>query len=204
MNRVERFFSIADYDGMVARAEGLSRKWGWFLAFGVALMALGLIAVNHAISATLVSVVFLGTIMMIAGGIHLVEAFTAGKWNMFFVHLLVSILYLVFGYVIFRQPAATATVVTLLMAAFFFTAGVFRVISAVSVQMPQWGWLLFSGIVSVVLGLLVTASWPASALWVLGVYVGVDMIITGWTLVIASMAIKNMSQDVHHGLGQAA
>lgn len=204
MNRVERLFSMADYNGMTERAESLSRKWGWFLAFGIALIVLGLIAVNYAITATFVSVMFLGTVMMFAGGIHLVEAFTAGKWNMFFVHILISILYLVFGFVIFRQPAATAAVVTLLMAAFFFTAGIFRIISAISMQMPQWGWLLFSGIVSVLLGILVTASWPASALWILGVYIGVDMIVTGWTLVVASMAIKNIGQDVHHGIGQAA
>ncbi len=204
MNRVERLFSMSDYDGMMERAESLSRKWGWFLAFGIALIICGLVALSHAVTATFVSVFFLGSIMMIAGVIHLVEAFTAGKWNMFFVHTLVSLLYIVFGFVIFRQPTAAAVGVTLLMAAFFFVSGIFRIVSALSVQMPQWGWLVFSGVVSVILGILVTAAWPSASLWVLGVYVGVDLIVTGWTLVVASMVVRDVGRDTHGAIGQAA
>jgi uncharacterized membrane protein HdeD (DUF308 family) len=82
---------------------------------------------------------------------------------------------------------------TLILASFFVVGGLFRAIGAEALRFPRWGWLVFSGIVSVGLGITLLAQLPASSLWFIGFAIGVDLILEGASLVGLATTIHNVS-----------
>ena len=140
----------------------LVQYWGWFLALGVGLLALGVAAVARAVTATVVSMVFFGWLLVLAGAIEVVQAVAVGHWAGFFQHLFAAVLFLVAGFIMVFRPLITAEVLTLFMALFFLIGGLFQLIGAAWIGLPGWGWSAVDGVITFVLGLLVLAQWPAS------------------------------------------
>lgn len=178
---------IQDLAVQVPREVG--QHWGWFLACGVGLVLLGIAAVGRSVTTTVVSMVFFGWLLAMASGIEIIQAVMVGKWAGFFLHLLAAIVYGVTGLIFISRPLAGAEVITLLMGAFFMIGGLFELLGAPLVHLPAWGWHAFDGAISFVLGLLVLAQWPASGLWVVGLFVGIRMISFGiaWIALAVSM-----------------
>jgi uncharacterized membrane protein HdeD (DUF308 family) len=83
-----------------------------------------------------------------------------------------------------------ALVLTLIMAIYFMVIGILRIISALAMRFPSWGWVLFSGVITFILGIMIKSQWPATGLWVIGLFIGIDMIFSGWSYVMLSMAAK--------------
>jgi uncharacterized membrane protein HdeD (DUF308 family) len=77
------------------------------------------------------------------------------------------------------KPMISAEVATIFMAAFFLIGGLFELIGSAVIQLPGWGWQAADGVITIALGLLVFAQWPASGLWVIGLFVGIDLIFYG-------------------------
>ena len=90
-----------------------------------------------------------------------------------------------------RDPVLAAEALTLMLAAAFLVGGVFRIVAAVAERFPGWGWVLCNGILSVVLGLLIWQEWPWSGLWVLGLFVGIDLIVNGTIWSIVAFSVRN-------------
>lgn len=176
-----------------AARQELGRHWGWCVALGVALIVLGTIALGASTLTTLVSVVFFGWLLLLGGVTHLVHAFRVRRWGGFFRHLLGGLLGVVVGLMLATRPAAGALSLTLLMAAFFMVSGLFRILAALAVRFPGWGWALFGGAVTLVLGVMVWSEWPVSGLWVIGTFVGIDMIFDGWALVSLGTAARSLT-----------
>jgi len=105
------------------------RNWGWFLAFGVGLALLGLVAIVRSVTATVVSMLFFGWLLLIAAGIELVQGIMVGKWAGLFQHWLHAALFGVLGAMMIWRPVVTAEAFTLLMGAFFLVAGLFQLIT---------------------------------------------------------------------------
>jgi len=103
-----------------------------------------------------------------------------------------GILYLVAGIAIAESPGKSAAILTLFLASMFIVAGAFRAVAALAVRFPHWGWSLLNGIVTLLCGVVIFRHFPESALWVIGVLVGVDMILHGWTWIMLSLAIRNI------------
>jgi uncharacterized membrane protein HdeD (DUF308 family) len=121
-----------------------------------------------------------------------IHAFACKAWGGFFVDLLTGILYTVAGFMIVANPGVAAVTLTLLLAMFLIFEGIFRVVVALVVRFPNWGWLLLHGVVDVILGICIWQSWPVSGLWVIGLFVGIDMLFNGWSLVMLGLAAKNL------------
>ncbi|WP_414463606.1 HdeD family acid-resistance protein [Hyphomicrobium sp. DY-1] len=168
----------------------LVQYWGWFLAFGIALVALGMAAVIRSMAATVASMVFFGWLLVIASGIEIAQAIMIGHWAGVFHHLLAAILFGVTGLLIVARPLASAEVVTMFMAMFFIVGGLFHLISSIVLALPGWGWQAMDGIISFALGLLVLAQWPASGLWVIGLFIGIDLIFYGWAWVALALGLR--------------
>lgn len=168
-------------------------NWGWFLALGVALVFFGTIALGSSVLATLASVVFFGWLLLFAGAVEAVQAFWQRKWGGFFLHLLSGILSVVVGLIIVANPGAGALVLTLVLAVFFMVAGMFRIIAPLVMRFPHWGWMLLSGLVSLMLGILIWQQWPVSGLWVIGTFIGIDLIFSGWTWIMLSLAARRLA-----------
>jgi uncharacterized membrane protein HdeD (DUF308 family) len=91
-----------------------------------------------------------------------------------------------------RYPIAGEFGLTLVLASFFIVGGVFRAIGAGALQFPQWGWAVFSGIVSVALGVMLLTQLPTSSLWFIGMAIGVDFIFDGGSFVALGAALRGV------------
>jgi uncharacterized membrane protein HdeD (DUF308 family) len=167
--------------------------WGWFLAFGIALVVLGVLAIGRAVTATIVSILFFGWLLLFACGIEVAQAIVVGHWAGFFHHLVAAILFGVTGFLIVTRPLLGAEVATMLMAVFFLIGGLFQVISSAWVAMPGWGWQLVDGIITFILGVLVLAQWPVSGLWVIGLFIGIDLIFYGGAWIALALGLRASS-----------
>ncbi len=174
----------------------LKSSWWCLLLMGVLLVVCGaaaLIFPTLTVLTSFASVVILGVALLVAGIATIITSFWAGKWSATLLHLLVGILYVVAGFVITDTPAASAVTLTAFAAALFIVVGAFRTLAAFIVRFPQWGWAALNGVVTFLLGVIIYRHFPQSALWVIGVLVGVEMLFHGWTWIMLSLAIRNLS-----------
>ena len=172
--------------------EEIRQKWGWFLFLGIALIVLGSVALGVPRLTTLTSVLLFGWLIILGGVFEAVAAFAARKWIGFFLHLLSGILSIVVGALMVTHLNAAAGALTLLLAAFFLISGLFRIVAAVMVQFPGWGWAVFGGIVSTFLGILIWVEWPSSALWVIGIFVAIDLLCRGLVWMMFALAARQI------------
>jgi uncharacterized membrane protein HdeD (DUF308 family) len=166
--------------------------WGWFLVFGIGLLALGVAAVVRSVLATVATMLFFGWLLVLASGIEIAQAVLVGHWAGFFHHLLAAILFGVVGLMLVTRPVISAEALTIFMALFFLIGGLFQLIASIAVAQPGWGWQAVDGIITFVLGALVLAQWPVSGLWVIGLFVGIDLIFYGCAWIALALSLRTM------------
>jgi uncharacterized membrane protein HdeD (DUF308 family) len=168
------------------------KQWGWIMALGIFFVALGTIGLGMLFAMTLASILYLGILLLVGGGVQVVQAFSFHGWRNIVSHLLMGALYLFAAYVVIQNPVAASATLTLFLASALIVLGIVRGATAIMHrEYRQWGWLLFSGIVSVALGIMIMAQWPATGFWVIGLYVAIDMIFHGWSYIGLSLAVKD-------------
>lgn len=167
-------------------------NWASLLFLGIVLVLLGTLAIVGANYATLTSIIFFGTVLAIGGIMQLGYAFWGRKGQGFTHTLLSGVFYTIVGFVLITHPTVAAIALTLLLAAFYTVSGIFKIIVSLVTPVTQWGWLLFSGIVSLALGLLIWSEWPGIGLWIIGLFIGIDLIITGWFWIMISLMAKKL------------
>lgn len=172
--------------------EALHDKWWCFLMLGIALVVFGTIALGSAFFVSVAAVVFFGLLMLGAGLAQVIAAFWSGKWDGFLIHLLVGVLYMVTGYFVVHQPVEATLSLTLLIAAMFFVSGILRIVSAMTLQFSGWGFVMLNGVISLLLGVMIYRQWPASGTWVIGLFVGIDMIFNGFQWIMLSLGLKSL------------
>lgn len=160
----------------------------WFFILGVALIIIGTIAIGSAELMTMVSVIFLGWLLIFAGLFEIVHGFARRAWGGFFINLMGGLLYAVTGLLMITHPGIAAITLTLMIAMLLIVAGTFRLFVAFSTSIPHRGWLIINGIISLFLGFCIMSSWPVSGLWVIGLFIGIDMIFDGWTEVMLALS----------------
>jgi uncharacterized membrane protein HdeD (DUF308 family) len=176
---------------LTEEANRVRTNWGWLLALGIVQIVAGMLAVSFAFTATLASVVTLGILLLIAAGGQMVAAILARDWGGFFLFLLLGGLYAVTGFLMLQHPLLAAEGLTLMLAAAFLVGGMFRIVIALVERFPSWGWVLFNGIVTVLLGIAIWQQWPESGLWVLGLFVGIDFIMSGVTWSVLAVGVRS-------------
>lgn len=167
---------------------------GWFLFLGILLIFVGWVAIGEAFFMTVFSMRILGWLMIFSGAAGAIHACAKERgWGGFFFDLLTGILYVVGGFLVLSNPRATAVVFTLLIAFVLIFEGLFRIIAAIGVRAPNWGWTVLHGFISLALGIMIWQRWPLAGLWVIGLFVGISLIFNGWSLVMLSVAAKHLS-----------
>lgn len=171
--------------------EGARKNWLWFFALGVLLVFLGLGVAGSAYYATIFSVFLLGFFLLGAGIIQIVQAFLARKWSGLFLSLLLGALYFITGFLCLTKPGAAAVSITLWIAALCLIGGLFRMITSLLLRFDNWGWIFFNGAITFLLGMIIYSDWPVSGLWVIGTFIGVDLILSGWTWMVMALSARN-------------
>jgi uncharacterized membrane protein HdeD (DUF308 family) len=164
------------------------------LVVGVLLIVVGMAAIGSSFIATLATVIFVGSFLLIGGVVEVVNAFWAHSWRGFWIHQLFGILYLVLGLFLVRRPEKGAEFFTLMIAAALVVGGLFRIITALSHRFHGWVWVLINGIVTLVLGILIWQEWPESAFWVIGLFVGIDMVFAGMSWVMTALTVRGIAR----------
>jgi uncharacterized membrane protein HdeD (DUF308 family) len=170
----------------------LRRNWGWLLAWGVALIVVGLIAIGFSFSATLGTVVAFGVLAIVGGGAEIVSSFWARKWGGLVLKLLAGVLYIVVGLLMIAHPVGAAAGLTLMIAAALMVSGLLRIIVAVMHRFSGWPWVVLNGVITLVLGVMIWRQWPESALWVIGLFLGIDLLFSGWSWVMLALAVRSV------------
>jgi uncharacterized membrane protein HdeD (DUF308 family) len=154
---------------------------------------LGMIAVGASVLATLATMALVGCLMLVGGILQTIHAIAMRGWSGFFIDLLAGVLYMVVGFVIVAHPGATAVALTLIIAVLFMLGGIFRIVTALAVSYQNRIWLLLHGVINLLLGFMIWHDWPLSGLWVIGLFIGIDMILNGWTLIMLGLNAKKLT-----------
>jgi uncharacterized membrane protein HdeD (DUF308 family) len=166
--------------GNASVLEPLRAKWGWIVALGVIYLIAGFIALGSVLLATVVSVFLVGIMMLIAGVAEIINAFQVKTWGKFLLWLLLGALYVIAGFVTFQNPLLAAALLTLILGISLLVSGFMRIFLAFSMKEgTPWIWIVLSGVITVLLGGVILARWPVSSLYVLGLFLGIDLIFAG-------------------------
>jgi uncharacterized membrane protein HdeD (DUF308 family) len=170
----------------------LREHWVWFLVLGIGMAVLGTLAISWACAATItVAATWLFGFVLLASGVsEIVNVFWSGRWSGMLLHLLIGIFYTLVGLIIIDHPEGAAIRLTLLIAIFLIVSGIFRMVFAISERFAGSGWVLLNGAVTLMLGVMIYKEWPASGLWVIGLFIGIDLIFNGWAWIMLAIAVK--------------
>ena len=174
--------------------EAIRGNWGWILALGIILIVVGTVAIAMPLAASLASAIAFGVLFLVGGITQLVGSFWTRDWSGFLLYLLMGLLYVVLGVMFLRHPGEAMVAVTLLLACGFMIGGLFRIIGSLMYRFPHWGWVFLGGVISLLLGIYIYSLWPLDSFFILGLFVGIDMIFTGWTWVALALAVKNLGR----------
>ena len=146
-------------------------------------------------SLTLITVLFFGWLLILGGGFQLIDAFYCKGWKGTLAHVATALLYLLAGYLIIQDPRLASTTFTLIIAAVLIAVGLLRGLTAFQHRgSPGWIWALLGGLISILLGAVIIAHWPVSGLWVIGLFVAIELLMNGWASIFIALAARRAAQ----------
>jgi len=180
---------LADNRGVVT--EAVREKWGWFLALGIVLVLCGTFAIMAPLLSTLAATRLIGIVIAVAGAFHVIHSFQAKAWSGFIWDLLIGLIQLFGGALIWLNPFAGAIAITALIAWVFLLQGVTEIILSFRVRPKDgWGWLLFSGVISLFAGIWLLSRFPIAGLFVPGLIVGIALLFEGCAFIAISLSAR--------------
>jgi uncharacterized membrane protein HdeD (DUF308 family) len=171
----------------------LRAKWGWIVALGVVYVVAGVIALGSVVMATVASVYVVGIMMLLAGVFEVINAFQIKTWGRFLFWLALGVLYVIAGFVAFDNPLLTAVWLTLILGAALVASGIMRIFLAFNMQHGSpWIWVVVSGVITLLLGVIILIHWPVSSLYTLGIFLGVDLVFAGSGWIGLGMGLRQL------------
>ena len=186
-------------DVRAAFGRALHDHWGLFLAEGIILVILGLIAIVIPPLATLATTILIGWLFVISGIAGLIMTFRARHTPGFWWALLSAVIALIAGGLLLWQPLVGVLSLTFVLIAFFLIDGVLSIFLAIEHRrelVGRWGWILVSGIVDLVIAGIIWAGLPGTAAWALGLLVGIDLVFGGAALIMVALAARRGAATV--------
>jgi uncharacterized membrane protein HdeD (DUF308 family) len=166
-----------------AMRETVKRYSLWYLIQGALLVAAGVLAIIYPIISSVAVIILLGWLLIISGVAQGISLLGARHVPHFWLQLVSVILAFLIGFLFLRDPAQGLLTVTLLLIVFFMIEGISKIVFALTIRpFPHWGWVLASGLVGIVLSLVLWASLPVTALWLVGLLLGIQLISVGGAL----------------------
>ena len=185
--------SVNHEDFENAMRSSLREHWRLFTVQGVLLVILGMIAVALPQLAAIATSAFIGWLLFFSGIFRAVSLIRSTRAPGYWSSLLLAVLTAILGFILAWYPLEGAVTLTMLLTAYFIVHGIVTWIFAFSIkgETGRWVLLLLSGLIDFLLAGLVIAKWPSTALWVLGLFVGVNMLLTGFALIFAALGARS-------------
>ena len=177
--------SVADAAEVFRQAlrDSLKRHSIWYLVQGVILVIAGVLAIIYPVISSVAVVTLLGWLLIISGLAQGISLIGAGQAPHFWLQLISVALAVLIGFLFLRDPGQTLLALTLLLIVFFMIEGISKVVLSLTIRpFPNWGWVCLSGLVGIVLSLILWASMPVTALWLIGLMLGMQLISVGAAL----------------------
>jgi uncharacterized membrane protein HdeD (DUF308 family) len=180
--------------GLGVPVEVLRDRWGWIVGIGIAMSVCGLLALGNTMVATFAVVAFAGSMMIVSGIIEIAHGFNMKTWGRFFLWIVIGLLYVAAGIITVTAAPQAAVLLTLLVGAAFVASGIVRIVLAFQMREgTPWIWAAASGLITALLGVMILAQWPFSGLYVLGLFLGVDLLFAGASWVAIGLALRRRS-----------
>jgi uncharacterized membrane protein HdeD (DUF308 family) len=176
--------------------EAIQGKWIWLVVLGIILIVLGTIMLSFPVITTLATVFVLGALIFFAGVVEIIGAFWCREWSGFFLCLLSGILGVVVGLMLEANPIQAGATLTILLASFLIVGGIFKSVAAITHRFGSWGWLLVSGVIDVVLGVMIWLELPVAGLTIIGLLVGIGTIFRGISWLMLGITLKQIPKPV--------
>jgi uncharacterized membrane protein HdeD (DUF308 family) len=189
---------VTDFEGLRRQlASTIHAHWKLFLAQGIVMMILGFLAVAVPNIATLAVEIFVGWLFFAGGIFRAISVWHARQAPGFAWSLLAAVLSVVLGLILIFHPLAGVLTLTMVLVAFFIIEGLASIVAAIEHRqhLRSWGWVLFSGIIDLLLAYLIWQGWPSSAAWAIGLLVGINMLFLGLSLVMTALAARLMGSQ---------
>jgi len=169
----------------------LEKNWGWLLAFGLLSIILGTIGLGMSFMLTELAVVFFAALLIVGGVFQILDALKCGGWKSIAWHVLIALLYVGLGVYMALEPLHAAVALTLVVGASLIAIGILRAIMAFQIKPAAgWYWPLISGIISLILGGLILSEWPQSGLFIIGLFIAIELIFNGWSYLFIALAAR--------------
>jgi uncharacterized membrane protein HdeD (DUF308 family) len=166
-------------------------NWKWIVALGVVYVIAGLVALGSVAMATFTTVFLVGIMMVIAGIAEVIGAFQVKKWTWLVLSLLLGALYIAAGAATFENPLLAAIVLTLVLGISLTVSGITRIILGIAMrQSAPWFGVVLSGCLTFLLGVVVLVHWPVSSVYVLGLFLGIDLVMAGAARIAIGFGLK--------------
>jgi uncharacterized membrane protein HdeD (DUF308 family) len=180
--------------------QGLAKKiTGWYIAAAVLFIVLGIFAIIEPGVAALGVTWLVGWLLVVGAVFHFVAAFKGGGAKQVIFQVLIGILYAIGGLYFLTHPIMGPATLTLILAGIILAEGVIEVISYFRLRREgASGWLLFNGIITLLLGGLIWLRWPSSTVWAIGILVGVNLLMTGISRLMFGLAVKRLVGSAAH------
>ena len=179
-------------------AAELPVNWKWLLALGIIMLLAGTFGIGMSVIYTIASVLFLALLIGTAGILQIIQGVQANekKWGGRIHHFIVGLIYVVTAGLIYWNPVAGAQGLTLVLAAFFAALGISRIIDAIRCKRHHWRWVLpvLFGLIDLILAFFIMIGWPATGLWVIGLFISLELIMNGWFLTLLALRVKGANQ----------
>jgi uncharacterized membrane protein HdeD (DUF308 family) len=162
---------------------------------GIVLIVFGMIAIATPAVAGTAVVMVIGGVLLIAGVVQFIQGWRAESWSSRLPPLILGLVTALCGLGVLGHPLLGLGFLTLLLAIFFVVEGTWKIIASFSFRpAPGWLFMLGSGVLGLVLGLLIWKQWPVSGLWAVGVLVGVDLLMTGISMVALAFTVRRLGK----------
>ncbi|HWA44872.1 MAG TPA: DUF308 domain-containing protein [Hypericibacter adhaerens] len=172
--------------------DAVRKAGGWTIGLGVLLLILGIVSILFPLASSLAAVIWVAWLLIIGGAVLLVHALHRREERGFWLRLLWSVVYLLAGILLLASPVSGVLTLTLVLAVLWIVEGATAIALAFRLKPARpWGWVLFDGILTVLLGLLVWIGWPGNAPWLLGLFLGISLIATGISVLLLGWALRS-------------
>jgi uncharacterized membrane protein HdeD (DUF308 family) len=171
--------------------DGIKQNARLAVITGIVLLICGVLAIGSPLVAGVSVTIFVGAALAVGGIVECFLAFQAGAFGKGLIIFLVGLLTAIVGFYLVTQPVAGLASITILLAAYFIMTGICEFVGALQIRPANgWGWMLFNGIVTVLLGLMIWRQFPLSGAWAVGVLFGIKMMLSGWSLIFIGRTVR--------------